>query len=99
MCAAEIESYDNADAGVVALLNDIAEHVGLHVGVGVLAIEFGRIERHDSSGVDDECIRRKVLQVSNKRVGTERGFIGRKIRLDHAKVVGFPPGKGDGPGL
>src|SRR5690606_20419783 len=77
----------------MAFGDDIAEHVFLHVGVGVVVLEFSGIERHDATRVDDERVGGKSFEVSDERIGIESSrLIGGEVGLDDTQVVRLPPG-------
>lgn len=97
MCPAEIESNDNAYAVRVALFNYTAQHRRIHIGICMMVLQFGWIERHNTSRVDDKGICGKILQILDQGVGIEAALVRGKIGLNNAKVIRLPPRNRIGP--
>lgn len=90
---AKIKSDDDLDAVFVAFGNHFPQHIFLHVGIGIMVFQLGRVKSHDTSGVDDQGIGGVVHQVIDQGAGIKcRSLIGGEVGLDHPEVIGFPPG-------
>src|SRR5690606_31690585 len=81
VCATEIKTHNHANSCIMAFLNHIAQHVRLHVRIGVVVFEFGGIEGHDASRIDDKRVGGKVLQVRDERIDVQVGLVCRQVGL------------------
>ncbi len=50
---AKIKPHDDLNIILMTLVDHIAQHVGFHVWIRVLAVQRGRIKCHYASGIDN----------------------------------------------
>src|SRR5690606_9870735 len=90
--AAKIKTNNDPNPRVVTFLDNITQHVGLHVWIGVMVFKLCGIKGHDPAGIDDERVGGKVLQIRNERVDIQIRLIRRQVGLNNPEVVALPPG-------
>src|SRR5690606_34160289 len=90
--ATKIKPDDDPYPRVMTFLDDVTQHVGLHVGIGVMVFKLCGIKGHDPAGIDDERVGGKVLQIRNERVDIQIRLIRRQVGLNNPEVVALPPG-------